>query len=407
MPKLSRPRARLLDLLLEIEREQTLSRGDVAARTGYSSFLVSRMCDELLRRGFVRETGTGSSTGGRPPTLLSVNPKLGRLVGVHIGTVNVRIVITDMAGKLLHYEKSLSRVETGPAEGLEHIATRIEAAIQKTAATDAPIRGMGIGISGVLDRETGSTLYWPKVPQWSNVPVKQFFVARFGTVVELEDTPRTMALAERRYGRGGRVQSFLYVMVGAGVGAAMHLNGDWYTGANGFAGEFGHLTVAENGPLCSCGSRGCVESLVSATALIRRTRQAVRQNLALPLWRLCQGNADRISVEQIVQAADEGDRFCSEALERAGMYLGLGLVGLINLLNPALLILGGGMAQAAGRFLLPAAQQVLQKRAVAQSAAGLEIRLSSLEESDWARGAALLVSRKALANTFEEGTPAT
>lgn len=345
----------------------------------------------------------GNSTGGRPPTLLSVNPGLGRLVGVHIGTVNVRIVITDMIGTALHYEKSLSRVETGPDAALEHIAASIEEAIAKTDTAPGPVRGMGVGISGVLDRKTGCTLFWPKVPQWANVPVKRFFVARFGTEVALEDTPRTMALAERRYGAGGRADPFLYVMVGAGVGAAMHLNGDWYTGADGFAGEFGHLTVAENGPLCSCGNRGCVESVVSATAVIRRTRQAVAQNLALPLWRLCEGKVDRISVEQIVRAADEGDRFCIDALERSGMYLGLGLVGLINLLNPALLILGGGMAQAAGRFLLPAARRVLDKRAVAQSAAGLDIRLSTLGEADWARGAALLVGRQALATAFEEG----
>jgi predicted NBD/HSP70 family sugar kinase len=402
MPKISRPKSRLLRLLRLIYDQEQVSRSELTRQTGYSTFLLSRMCDELLRAGLVCETGPGNSTGGRPPTLLSINPELGRLVGVHVGTVNVRVAVTDMSGELLAYRKAESRAAEGPETALPHLMSLVEGSLGEAGVGTGKLRGIGIGISGVLDRETGTTRFWPKLPQWVDVPVKQAFAERFGTLVEVEDSPRTMALAERRYGGGSRVDDLIYVAVGAGTGAALFLHGELYTGAGGFAGEFGHITVEENGPLCSCGNRGCVEALVSASALIRQARASVTQGLAVQLWQLCQGDPARISVELIVQAAAASDRFCLNLLRQAGAYLGIGVAGLVNLFNPQRIIIGGGLALAAGSYLLPAVEEVVRHRALAQPAAQVSILLSRLDETDWARGAALLLTRRALEQAFEE-----
>ena len=400
MPKIQRPHSRLLRILKLIHDQGRVSRTELVEQTGYSAFLVSRMADELLNRGFVSETASGNSTGGRPPMLLSVNPDLGRLIGVHIGTVNVRVAVTDITGSVLAFKKAPSRVDSGPDAAIPHIIALVEETMRRAQVPEGTLRGMGVGISGVLDRRTGTTLFWPKVPQWVNVPVRQRFADHFGTLVEVEDSPRTMALAERKFGVGGRADHFVYVMVGAGTGSALFLNGQLYAGAGGFAGEFGHVAVDEGGALCSCGNRGCIEALVSASALIRQARSAVSQGLAIQLWQLCGGDPNRLSMELLAEAAEQGDHFCVNLLSDAGTYLGMGLLGLVNLLNPSLIVVGGGVATAAGQWLLPAAERVVRQRALAGPASQVEIARSTLEEEDWARGAALLVTGQALDSAF-------
>jgi predicted NBD/HSP70 family sugar kinase len=400
MSNLSRPDARLLGLLKVIYEAGQISKTDLVEQTGYSPFQISKMCDELLDSRFIQETGHGTSTGGRPPTLLSIDPTSGKVVGLHIGTFNARIVITDLAGTLLAFKKVRSRVETGPDAALRQLTLEVDAILSQAGVARGQIRGIGVGISGVLDRATGTTLFWPKVPEWVNVPVKQSFSETFGTLVEVEDTPRTMALAERRFGTAKQASEYVYVSVGAGTGAALFLRDQIYTGASGFAGEFGHVSVDERGALCSCGNRGCLEVTISASALIRRAQNAVSQRLSTILWRLSAGNAENISLELIGQAAMEGDRFSSSLLNEAGSFLGIGLVGIVNLLNPTLVTLGGGLALTAGQFLLPAVEQVIRSRALEPQAAEVKIELSKLGEADWGRGAALLVTSKALEASF-------
>ncbi len=405
MPKILRPGSRLLHLLKLIDQRGEISRSDLVELTGYSTFLVSKMCDELLGEKLVCETGPGSSTGGRPPTLISVNPDLGVLAGVHVGTVNARIVITDMTGKVLAYQKAATNADAGPQVAVPRLIALLEETLRRAGAGRERLRGIGLGISGVLDPETGTTLFWPKVPQWVNVPVRDMFAERFGSFVKAADSPRTMALAERRYGAGSGAGEFVYVTVGAGTGAALFLNGALYTGANGFAGEFGHLSLDLNGPLCSCGNRGCLETYVSASVLIRKAQHAVSQGMAIQLWQLTEGAVERISLELIARAAREGDRFSLALLSDAGTHLGAGIVGLINLLNPALIVIGGGVAAAAGEFFMPALERVVRERALARPAVETRIQLSTIDETDWARGAALLATEHALEQALFESLP--
>ena len=400
MASLRRSELRLLGLVKLIHAQGKLSRTELVEQTGYSAFLVARMCDELLTSAFIRETGTGSSTGGRPPTLLSINPDLGRLIGLHIGTFHARIAVTDLLGNALLYRKVPSYVQSDPNSALAHLIAVVDQCLKDARVEHRQIRGVGLGISGVLDRSTGSTLFWPKVPQWVNVPVKKIFEAHFKTVVEVEDTPRTMALAERRFSGAGLASEFVFVSVGAGTGAALFLRDQLYIGTGGFAGEFGHITVDEQGPLCSCGNRGCLEASISASALIKRAQNAVLQGLSTALWQLSGGDPSRVSIELIAEAAGLGDRFSQSIFKDAGSFLGLGIVSIVNLLNPSLIVIGGGLALAAGPYLLPAAQQVVRDRAFERQAAQTRIELSSLTEEDWARGAALLVTDKALEASF-------
>lgn len=404
MPKVALSRLHTLQVLQLIRAQDSISRASLAEKTGTSPFLISKTCDQLLASKFISEAGQGDSTGGRRPTLLSLRPSFGRLIGVHLGAVNLRIAMTDFRGNLIEYVKGDSHAAEGPEVAMQHLIHVIDQMLQKTGVSPSELNGIGIGLSGVLQRKTGVTLFWPKLPLWINVPVKKILEDRYSTLVEIDDTSRTQAFAEYKLGALESKKHFVYVAMGAGIGAALFLDGRLYSGSQGFAGEFGHMTVSETGPLCSCGNRGCLETLISASALISKAQVGLTDGLSNSLMQLSRGNPKNLSVELLAEAARHGDRFTRRLIAETATSLGSTLVGLINLLNPELIVIGGGVASAIGEFMLPNLERIVRDRAMIQGDDQVEIRISTLEEKDWALGATLLVVEKALAQAFQKAT---
>jgi predicted NBD/HSP70 family sugar kinase len=400
MPKIRNSSLHALGLLKFVYQNVRISRSELSALTGYSAFLVSKLCESLLKKGFITEVGSGDSSGGRRPTLLSIAPGLGKIVGLHVGRVNARVVVTDICGNELAFLKSPSRISVGPNVAMPHLIDLVEKGLQEAKVKREELLGIGVGISGILDRAAGTTLYWPKVPQWVNVPVRRIFSEHFGFAPEIEDTPRTMALAERRLGLARQAENWIYLMIGASMGSAIFVDRKLYTGSRGFSGEFGHMSVQANGPLCGCGNRGCLNTFVSATALIQAAQAAVSEGLSAQLWELCDGDSSQISVDLIVRAAAAGDRFSVRLLSDLGERLGNAMVVLVNLLDPELIVIGGGLAADAGEVLLPIVQKTVAEGVLPRTAQNLRIHISELREVDWAIGASLLVGKKALEKLF-------
>lgn len=400
MPKIRNASLHALSLLKLMYQNVRISRSELSAITGYSAFLVSKLCDSLLKKGFITEVGSGDSSGGRRPTLLSIAPGLGKIIGLHVGRVNARVVITDICGNELAFLKSPSRVNVGPGVAMPHLIDLVERGLQKAHVKREELLGIGVGISGILDRTTGTTLYWPKVPQWVNVPVRRIFADHFGIAPEIEDTPRTMALAERRLGLARQAENWVYLMIGASMGSAIFMNRELYTGSRGFSGEFGHISVKDDGPVCGCGNRGCLNTFVSASALIHSAQAALSEGLSAHLWDLCDGDVSKISVDLIVRAAAAGDRYSVRLLSDLGACLGKAMVVLVHLLDPELIILGGGLAAEAGHLLLPIIRKAVLDGVLPLTAQNLSIQSSELREVDWAIGASLLVGEMALEKLF-------
>jgi N-acetylglucosamine repressor len=396
MPKINSPRAHVFKLLSLIYAGEKVSRTELVERTGYSTFLVSKLTDTVLRSGLISEVGAAPSSRGRPSALLSINPDVARLVGVHIGTINLRVALTDMQGNILVRRVDKSWVQQGPEKALRHMSSTVRIVLKEAHIQPERLSGIGIGIAGVLDRAEGVILSWPRVPAWRCVPVKELVEKAFKTLVEVDDTPRTMALAERRFGKARGANNFIYIALGAGVGASLFLNGSVYTGHAGFAGEFGHTSIDEHGPLCSCGNHGCLEAFVSASALISRAEQALEAGLSAELYRIARDNRGQVNLQSIGRAAEAGDRFCLGLLAEASRHIATAITSLINLLNPELIVLGGGLVKEAGTWLLPEVQHRVRERAMPSSASKVTIATSELNEIDWARGASLLLSRRIL-----------
>ncbi|MBS1851134.1 MAG: ROK family transcriptional regulator [Acidobacteria bacterium] len=382
----------LLGVLQAIYEQSQASRTGLAEKTGFAPSYISALVADLRRRGLVEEGGRSPSRAGRRRVLLHVAPDLAHLVGIRIGRANMRIVVTDFLGKVL----SLKKIPTNITMGEQHVFNLIEQEIGAAIKSDSLIKGIGIAMSGVIDRNSGTLLFWPKVPGWIDVPLKRRIQNKFGLPVVLEDTVRTMALAEEKFGDAKGRNNFVYVVVSMGIGAAIYINNRLYLGADDLAGELGHTTIDERGELCSCGNRGCLEVYASGWAIINRIKMGLQQGVHSSLSQLTENNPDRISIEAIVNAAKVGDQFAHTVLWEAGVHLGTGIATIVNLLNPEAIVLGGEVPRVAKNFLLKPLFHSFRGRTFHRSVSNLKVLVSRLGGEAGATGAAIVMAEKLL-----------
>jgi glucokinase len=323
---------------------------------------------------------------------LHVVPDLCHLVGIRIGRANTRIVVTDFLGKVL----SLKKVRTQISQGEDHVFQQIEGELDVAIKSDPLVKAIGIAISGVIDRHSGTVLFWPKVPGWNNVPLKRRVQAKYGLPVILEDSVRTMALAEEKFGDAKGRKNFVYVVVSMGIGAAIYINNRLYLGASDLAGELGHTTIDERGDLCSCGNRGCLEVYASGSAIINRIKSGLQQGVHSSLSQLIEKHPEGISIEAIVNAAKVGDQFAHTVLWEAGLHLGTGVATIVNLLNPEAILLGGEVPRIAKNFILKPLFHSFRGRTFRRSVENLKVIVSRLGGEAGAVGAAIAVAEKLL-----------
>jgi predicted NBD/HSP70 family sugar kinase len=384
--------SQLHDVLKLIYARGQISRAGLAQELDLAPSYVSHMVRELLTSGSVCERGVAPSSGGRRGKLLQINPELGHLIGVDIGTVNCRIAVTDFLGNILAFKRFRSQ----PQEGPEPLLRTIHHEIQCYRREFPRIMAVGLAQSGVIERVTGTLLFWPKVPGWHDVPLKAILEREHGLPTIVEDAARTMAVAEQAFGQGKGLANFVHVMVGTGIGSTIFFDGGLYIGCSGLAGELGHTTIDENGELCSCGNRGCLEVYSSGWAIISRVRSALAHGVTSILSKAVGEHPEDLSVEAIVSAAKSGDRLSQTVLSEAGAHLGTALAGLVNLLNPEKIILGGAVPQAAGEMLLSPLLYFLRGRAFQRSVSAADVVISQLDDKASALGAVVMLAKDLL-----------
>ncbi len=382
----------LLGVLVTIYEQGQASRTGLAQKTGFAPSYISTLVADLRRRGLVEEGGRSPSIAGRRRVLLHVVPDLCHLVGIRIGRANTRIVVTDFLGKVL----SLKKVRTEISQGEDRVFDQIDQELGIALKSDSLVKGIGIAMSGVIERNSGTVLFWPKVPGWNNVPLQRRVQAKYGVPVVLEDSVRTMALAEEKFGDAKGRKNFVYVVVSMGIGAAIYINNRLYLGAGDMAGELGHTTIDERGDLCSCGNRGCLEVYASGWAIINRIKSGLQQGVHSSLAPLLEKHPDRISIEAVVNAAKVGDQFANTVLWEAGLHLGTGVATIVNLLNPEAIILGGEVPRVAKNFILKPLFHSFRGRTFRRSVGNLKVIVSRLGGEAGAVGAAIVVAEKLL-----------
>jgi glucokinase-like ROK family protein len=379
-------------VLLTLLWHQPVSRVRIAELTGLSTTTVTNLITELLAQGVVAEDGQetpdhGRSVG-RPRVALRLVPEARYALGVHIGVGSVRVALTDLFAQPLHTAAIEHPVEQPAEQVLDRIAALVEETIAGSGISRAQVVGLGVGASGLVDLARGVNVLAPNLG-WREVPIRDDLAERLHLPVFVDNNVRAMALAETLFGAGQDVPVLAFVYGRIGVGAGFVLDGQLYRGGAG-AGEIGHMTiVADGGEPCRCGSSGCLETLVSEPAILRRARQVAAQKPDSALALALQGPGDDSPIERVFNAARAGDQAALALLEERAVYLGIGLANLVNTLSPDLIVLGGIFAQGAD-VLFPTVQRTLRERAFAGLGERVTLRPPTFGQDAGVIGAAAL-----------------
>jgi len=373
-------RAMNRNLILNIIRSQgPLSRTQLTELSGLSVGAVSQIVNDLLEDKWITEAGESDYTGGRRQVMLRLNPTAGYVVGLKLMENRVVCAVSDLETTVLNYvEHPLTSVHD-PEAMAEIIAQIVIHALYKTGISRENVRGVGIGLAGVINGETGIVHYSPFF-HWQHVPLADKISRHLALPVYLENDVNTLTITEQLFGPGHNVANFAVMTIGRGIGLGVVINHQLHRGHKGGVGELGHITVVPDGPLCDCGRHGCLEALAADPAIFRDLQDT--PSLGEP-----------ITLEAVVQAANQGDEAVRSALARSGYYLGLGLAIVVNLFCPTLIIVSGE-GVAAGSYRLDSMFETLRKHTFNGLLDDVEILVKPTDDQAWARGAAGLVVGK-------------
>ena len=383
-----------------IQATPSISRVELSEKSRLSTAAITGVVNSLLARNLLVEGVALATSVGRKRIGLSLRSDLGYVVGIDLGTYNLRIVVTDMNGTVL----AGSEVETQMSKGKEVVLDRCFAVVRKTVASARvsmdDVLGIGIAFSGVIDVDRGLVLSSGWMHQWKNVPLKAIVEDEFGVTCLLDDSVRAVATYEKCFGAGCDLKDFVYVDVGMGIGSAIFIDGQIYRGFNGSAGEFGHMTVDEDGPLCCCGSNGCLEALASCATVIQSVQLAIEKGVASKLIDMVNRDITRITVEMIAAAAEQNDSLAYRALHEAASHIGAACSDLVNLLNPQAIVFGGALFRAAPKLLLDEIRHLIRRRALEKSANDVTLLLSPAPSDAGAKGMARLIAATLVSPLF-------
>lgn len=319
-----------------------------------------------------------------------------KVIAVDLGGTHIRVGVVGESGNLEHHARVATDAERGPASVIERMAGRIDETVE--AAGLDPSTPVGVASPGPLNPKTGTVLYTPNLPGWRNVPFVALLRERIGRPVYLANDGNCGALGEVRFGSARGVDDLIYIALGTGVGSGIVSGGNLIDGVRGLGPEVGHMGVALDGPRCSCGSVGCLESFVSGWA-IRREAEAVATTADGDLLRELAAGGD-IHAGIVARAADQGDPAARLILARAGRALGAAMGALVNIFNPSMIVIGGGVA-AIGDHLLAPAREAMLAHSFVDMRADVRIAYSTLGNDTGIFGAAAL----ALAESDHSGQP--
>jgi glucokinase-like ROK family protein len=385
------PRPNLSEVLQLVWREREISRAEIARRKELSRSTVSQIVEELLALGLVREAGAGVSQGGRRPIVLRFDDDAAVILGVDLGATHVAVTLTNLRGAVLAWEYQKHPVRDDPPGALALVTMLAERCLSSWGGNRRRLLGVGMAVPSPVDPARPDFLNDVAVPGWKGVNVSQGLRKRFRVPVLVDNDANLGALAERWWGAGRDVDNFAYIKLATGIGAGFFVDGSIYRGASGVAGEVGHLSIDPNGAPCGCGLRGCLVTVVGAPALLRRAREL----LATYPGSALAGREFGITI--LEDAALAGDPLALQVVREAAEHLGVGVAGLLNLLNPAVVIVGGGLARL-GELLLEPLRSVVRTRTLATSLEGSRIVTSQLGARAVAIGAATLLLQRALSD---------
>jgi predicted NBD/HSP70 family sugar kinase len=361
-------------LLRHVRKGRARSRAELVALTGASRNTISARVDQLIEANLLEEGGRGWSTGGRPPTILQFNSRAGCVLAVDLGVTSVDVAVTDLSAQVLATVGHPIDIADGPGPVLAEVDRLAQKVLADAGLTPADVRAVGVGVPGPVEFSTGRPSHPPIMPGWHDHPIPGAF-ARYECPVYVDNDVNVMALGE--LGVADSADDVLVVKVGTGIGCGVVVEGRVYRGAQGSAGDIGHIYVAQpdgRTVVCRCGNENCLEAIAGGGALFRDALAA-----GLPVT----------STRQVIELANHGDGAAVELVRNSGRTIGTVLAALVNFFNPHRIVMTGGVAQA-GLPLLAGIRETVYRRSMPLAARSLEISVSDAPEMSGRVGAALM-----------------
>ncbi len=315
-----------LKLLELIKNNSEISRADLAKKTELTPASITKIVQKLINEEIVVELGLGDSTGGRPPKILKLNSKAGNFISIYLASDYIELVLYDLGVKRIYEDKHDIWIRT-KNKIIDDIVAMIERAIETSRVK---VLGIGIAVNGLVDTKSGISVYSPHY-KWNNVNLVKILEEKFNIKVYVENDVRAMAMGEKSYGIAKKSENFVVINIENGVGSALYLNNQIYRGTHFGAGEFGHIPIEDNEQRCSCGKKGCLETLVN------------NQNLEDKYFNLTEKN---LKAWEIYEEYNKGNKIAVQLVENIAVVLAKGLVPLVNILNPDLIIIVGDINRA-------------------------------------------------------------
>jgi predicted NBD/HSP70 family sugar kinase len=367
-------RALVLDL---IRRKEAITRLDLATQTGLDPKTITNFTRELMTEGIIDGDGFEKSTGGRKRERLVLNADARLFVGIDVGASHLTAVLVNLKGEIVKEEFHSLKDSISSAE-LEKKINKILSNMMNTDLNEKNIPGVGLVAPGLLNRDQTSWVYSANIRALENLPLKSNLEKRFGLPVFLEDCSRASALSEKWFGKARQRSDFMALDLGVGIGIGIVFNNRLYRGQNGAAGEIGHSTVVRAGELCRCGKKGCLETVASVPALIEYYRKKSAANNKIP-----------ITLETIFNEAKNGSKIARRVFTRYGHHLGVAVANIINVFDPGLIVICGGVA-CTREFFQHSFEEALNKNCIPFREDNIEIQWSDFPKMASAMGAAVL-----------------
>jgi glucokinase-like ROK family protein len=401
--------AGLIEVLDYVRRHETCTRSELALATGLSRVSVAQRLAALLDRELVADGDLAQSTGGRAPRTLRFRGEAGHLLVADIGATSIDVAVADLSGAILAHASEPADIADGPDAILSRVEELFDDCLVQAAPVSSALWGIGIGVPGPVEFESGRPMTPPIMPGWNGYPVRERF-AHHGVPVWVDNDANVMALGEYTAGLGRGTENFVYVKIGTGIGAGVIIRGQLHRGTQGCAGDIGHIQVPVAGRdvICRCGNIDCLEALAGGAALQRDAEAAAREGRS-PFLRTALDENGSLDASDVGRAAAHGDVTSLELFASAGRNVGGVIAGIVNFFNPSLVVIGGGGARA-GDHLLASIRETVYRRSLPLATRNLVIHRSQLGGQEGVIGAAAMVTNELFAPEFiarwlDAGTP--
>ena len=318
---------------------------------------------------------------------MTVNVDQQTVLAVDIGGTTIRLALVSTEGQIMAREHCPTMAEEGPGPVIDRMLSAIKGFLHSHNVDLSRLHSVSIAAAGAIDTDNGIVTMSPSLPGWVDIPLRSNIEAAYGRSPFILSDASAAALGEHWFGAGRNSANLVYITVSTGIGGGIIVDNNLYSGTSGSAGEIGHMTIDVNGAVCNCGSLGCLETLASGTAVAREAIRRIGNGEASSLTKT-RGGIEYITAEKVGQAAREGDTLALAVISRAARYLGVGLANLVNILNPDMIIVGGGLSKL-GDLLLEPAREVVRERAFGLPAQAVRVVPSQLGDDAGILGAAV------------------